>query len=281
MKKISEIFNSGISKVLKQSFSLYFRNIFRFAEIGAWIFLPASIFFVLIFYLGFSEDLRYTLVEVSFWATWILLLFLTLVVLKAIRAADEGREVRTLSLYAESVSSFFSYLRALFLSTFWILIWFVPFMLVVILIFKLRGWSIFDWIETSMETTSFLIVPISMTICYYTFSSMAFVIEGKKGMDAFRYNRQLIRPQLGRLIGYLFLTALLMQPVYELIGWGIDAVQSMPLAAVNLLPLLFYNALLNFFAVTGLIFFVVLIYFFYKKLANLPVRDNLCQNESK
>ena len=266
MKKNSATVNKGILKILKESFSLYFRNIFRLIEIVAWIGLPASIFFVLIFYWGLPEQVLYKLGAISYPAALVLLLLLSMVVLKTIQALDEGRPVQTLMMYAQAFPLFFHYIWVLVLVTSRIFLWSIPFAISILISFKIQAWKVHAGpLAVYFLGSALFLIPVFIVVCYYAFSSVAFLVDGKCGMEALRISKKLIKGNFGKFVGTIFLLSFLMQPVYKLISWGIDRVQSLPLLAVNLFPLIFYNCLVNLLALTAGIFPMVLLYFFYKK----------------
>ncbi len=264
MTKIATITNIGFFKILKESFSLYFRNIFRLIAIVAWICLPASIFFVLIFYWGLSEKTLEILSTISYPTAFLLLLLLNMVMLKSIRSWDEKKTVEILNIYAQAFSLFFRYIWVLILVAVRIFLWSLPFIISVIIgVLNYREGKGSRWLWIWISFLFF--IPVLNPVYNYTFSFFAFLIDGKRGMDALRYSKQLVKPNFWKLVGYFFLLSLIMQPVYKLIFWGIDRVQSLPLLAVNLFPLIFYNCLLNLFALTVGFFPLVFFYFLYKK----------------
>ena len=147
-----------------------------------------------------------------------------------------------------------------------IFLWSLPFVICVVIFFKLKEWKTFpDPWNASFLPAFLLLIPVFMVIFYYSFSFFAFLIDGKNGMDALRYSKKLIKPNFWKLLGSISLLSFLMQPVYKFILNKIDSVQSIPLLAVNLFPLISYNCLVNLLALTAGIFPIVFLYFFYKK----------------
>ena len=266
MTKIPPTANQGILKIFKNSFSLYFRNIFRFIEIVAWIGAPASIFFVLLFYWGLPEDILQGLAKVSYLAAFVVLLLWNIVVIKAIQFLDEGRPFQILTIYSEAFSLFFRYLWICALMTSRIFLWSLPFVISIVILFKLKEWKTFPDPWNMFFLLAFLLlIPVFIIIFYYSFSFFAFLLDGKNGMDALRYSKKLIKPNFWKLLGSISLLSFLMRPVYKFILNEIDGVQSVPLLAVNLFPLISYNCLVNLLALTAGIFPMVFFYFLYKK----------------
>ena len=266
MKKIPLIANQGILKIFKNSFLLYFKNIFRFIGIVVWIGVPASIFFVLIFYWGLPESMLYVLGKASYLAVVVALLLWNIVVIKTIQFLDEGRPFQTLTIYSEAFSLFFRYLWICALMMFRIFLWSLPFVLSGVILFKMKQWNTFSDPWNAVFLLAFLLlIPVFIVIFYYSFSFFAFLLDGKNGMDALRYSKKLIKPNFWKFSGMISLLSFLMQPVYKFILNEIDSVQSIPLLAVYLFPLISYNCVVNLLALTAGIFPIVFLFFLYKK----------------
>ena len=271
MEKFPKLFNKGVFKILKKSFSLYFKNIFRLIEIVAWVSVPASIFFVVFFYWGLPERALYMLGFISYPSTFVLLLLLNAVLIKIIQAMDEGRYLSTLSVYASALTLFGSYLWVLVLVTLRIMLWSLPFVLSCLISFWIRQSGGPMW---PFGLSLVFLVPVFIAVGYYSFSSLAFLIDGRKGNQALVESKRIIKPNFWKFLGNIFVVFLIMAPLYGQIYRWMDKVVTTPLSAMNFFPLLLFNCLINLLAVTINVFPMVFFYFLYKQfqssLVSLP-----------
>ena len=264
MKNLSALFNQGVFKVLKESFSLYFKNIFRLLEIVAWITLPASIFFVLIFYWGLPEQALYALGAISYPTVFILLLVLNAALIKTIQATEEGKIVGTLSVYASVFALFGSYLWVLTLAALRIMLWALPFISFCLISLRLNVRAPF-WL---FSLALLFLAPVFIAVCQYSFSPLAFLIDGRKGSEALAESKKIIKPNFWKFLGNIFVLFLIMTPLDGQIYQWMDKVVTTPLTAMNLFPLLLFNCLINLLAVTVNVFPTVFFYFLYKEFQN-------------
>lgn len=264
-----------IFKILKESVSLYFKNIFRFIEIVVWVSLPASIFFVLIFYWGLPEQALYALGAVSYPSALILLLLLNAVVIKIIQAIDEGRYLSTLSAYASVFSLFGSYLWVLALVSLRMMLWSLPFVL---------SCLIFLWIRQSggplwpFGLAFVFLVPILVAACYYFFSSLIFWVDDKRGNQAIWESKKIIKGNFWKFLGNILVLCFLLAPFYGQIFRWMDKIVTTPLSATNFFPLLFFNCLINLLAVVINVFPAVFFYFLYKEFRQLGTKTKLAES---
>ncbi|HLD70161.1 MAG TPA: hypothetical protein VJA17_05290 [Candidatus Omnitrophota bacterium] len=252
----------AVFKILKESVSLYFRNIFRFIEIVAWVTLPASIFFVLIFYWGLPEQALYALTSLSYPASFVLLFLLNAVVTKSIQAMDEGKPLSTLRVYTVAFNLFGSYLGVLALVSLRILLWSLPFIL---------SSFIFFWIGQSggpvwlPGLSLIFLAPIFIAACHYSFSFPAFLVDGIKWKDAPAESKRIIKWNFWKFLGNMLVLFFITAPFYGQIFRWKETIVTTPLAAENLFPLLLSNCVINFLAATISVFPVVFFYFLYKE----------------
>ncbi len=262
-----------VLKILQESISLYFKNIFRFIEIVTWVCIPASIFFVLIFYWGLPEQALYVLGAISYPIAFVLLLLLNAALIKIIQAMDEWKYLSTLSVYASAFNLFGSYLGVLVLVSLRILLWSLPFFI---------SYLIFFWISLSggpmwlFGLSLIFLVPIFIATCHYSFSSLAFLVDGIKWTDAPAESKRIIKPNFWKFLGNIFVLCFIMAPVYGQIFRWMDKIVNTPLSATNLFPLVLSNCLINLLAVTINVFPVVFFYFLYKEFRG----KNVCEGNS-
>ena len=257
-------------RILQQSFSLYFRNIFRFIEIVAWLSLPASIFFVLIFYWGLTEQALYVLGAISYPITLGLLLLLNAVLIKIIQAMDEGKYLSTLSVYASAFNLFGSYLGVLALVSLRILLWSLPFLFSYLLSFWIRNSGGPMWL---FGLSLIFLAPVFIATCHYSFSSFVFLVDSIKWTEAPAESKRIIKGNFWKFLGNSLVLCFIMAPFYGQIFRWMEKIVNTPLSAMNLFPLVISNCLINLLAVTINVFPVVFFYFLYKEFRGESARE--------
>ena len=228
MKKFPAIFNKGILKILRESFSLYFKNIFRLVEIAAWICIPASIFFVLIFYWGLPEQMLHVLGILSWPSALVLGLLLNTVLIKTIQAIEEGKAVETrqclvstVSVYAAGLSVFPRYAWVLTLVTGRVLLWSLPFLVSYFILFRIAQSGGPPWL---VGLSLVFLVPVFVTVCYYSFSFLAFLVDGIKGKSALVESKKMIKSHFWKFLGNVLALSFFIVPVSQQIFFWIDRI---------------------------------------------------------
>jgi len=244
---------------------LYFGNILRLTEVVSWIVLPASILFILFFFWGLPEKYVFLLMGIFYFLvipTLVSLLYMA--VLKMIQTQQ-----KTLTIYAEAFRDFWPFVGTMILYFLKVLLWSLPALLPGI---GLGLWAVALRESGILWTLSFIFLIPGAILAFiavmdYSFSGMAFLLDGKKGREALRFSKGIVRPNLRRFIQGLIVVMIWMTLGYALIGPWAAGVYDMSLLGA-LLPILFHVCLVNITATLGGVFPAVFFYCLYRELSH-------------
>ena len=171
--------------IFRKSIFFYLQHFLRILEILSWIIIPGSVIFVLFFFWGLKEVQLYALMTIFFLSIPFLLVLLSLAILKLIDALNHQADSSSLTIYSQAFSVYMG-----------------SFLVIFLVFVKVSLWTLL------------MIVPGFLFSIYYSFSFMAYVLEGKKGMQALAFSKDLIQPNFLKFFVFAGFLLIVMLPLF-------------------------------------------------------------------
>lgn len=175
-------------------------------------------------------------------------------IIRTIRLAYQAQPIKLVSLYQKAFFALGSYLWVVILTGLKIFLWSLPFWIALVVAPNIYGWFLI------------FLIPGFVFGILYSFATMSFILEGKKGGQALSHSASIIKPAFWKFLGNVIVVVLVVIPFYLLIRSVIERIFGVAhFDAPDLIALLGVGLESCLNAVVGL-FPTVFIYFLYKEL---------------
>ena len=187
-----------LKHLLKESFDLFRENWQQFAVVTLLVYVPLQVFIVLYFVffgigpIGVTKTMPPQKALVYLILSLCSIIFYLIYQIAIVRTIDSAKQKTNLSIasaYQEAFSLLGPYLAVVLRVALRVILW-----------------------------TFLLVVPGIVFGIFYSFANMAFLLDGKKGYGALVSSKQLVKPFFWKLIGNSLVAALILIPVYIMIG---------------------------------------------------------------
>ncbi len=235
-----------LKSVLDQSTHLFVKRWVVFARVVAVFIIPLMLLyrcfwdnelFTDAFIQRFSLEAFYWMDNAAVLVTFLFFLIYLSAMIKTIQYADEGKPFGVMDAYRWAWGAFGSYL--------WVKILFV---------LKVALWSLL------------FVVPGIIFGIFYCLSGMAFVIDGKKGEDAFIYSRKIVRTNFAACVGCVAFIVLFLSAVCAAVVVFLDGLIVLARLKGHLLLANLIDAAEVLTILASSVFLLVFVYYLYKEL---------------